>query len=249
MFKSNGRLTRCRISTAALLFAAIAGIANCGGAPEDRVERAQQGRLEGDVFIVTRGATNVKLGLVEIQVLRPEEAISSIAQTKATVEREMAKIQPQLDVARIGFSSASARYLKESKLADDFYLKRDLYNWSEAMHAQDLAKKEVTSARPRLAELEEQAERWNSAALYLACLPSPIASAKTDADGKFSIMLKSKAAVAVAAHATRMVGDKVENYEWIISVSLDGQPSKRIFLSNDNLVTSGSIDSLVHVGE
>jgi hypothetical protein len=59
----------------------------------------------------------------------------------------------------------------------------------------------------------------------------PIASAKTDADGKFSIMLDSKAAVALAAHGTRMVADKVENYYWIVSVPLEArQPARQTHL-------------------
>ena len=53
----------------------------------------------------------------------------------------------------------------------------------------------------------------------------------------------------LAAHATRQVLSKAENYYWLVPVSLDGQLGKRIFLSNDNLATSDSKDSLVHVVE
>ena len=249
MFSSNCRLPRYRISAAALLFAAIAGSTNCSRAQESRLDQTKEGRLDGDVFIVTQGAANVKLGLVEVGVLRLEDATSSIAQTMVTEGREMAKLQSQLDAARKALSSAGARHRKEAKTLDDHQINPSAEEFERAEDAESLASKEVASARLALAALERQAQNWNSAPLYFESLPPPIASAKTDVDGKFSIMLKSKAAVAVAAHATRMVGDKVENYYWIVSVSLNGQLSKRIFLSNDNLVTSGSKDSLVHVGE
>jgi hypothetical protein len=125
MFNSNGRPPRYRTSAAALLLASIAGSTNCGRAQEGRLDLAQERRLDGDVFIVTRGATNVKLGLVEVGVLRLEEATSSIAQTKATAEREMAKVQPQLDAARTAFNSASARYRRKAKLTDDLFSQLD----------------------------------------------------------------------------------------------------------------------------
>ena len=89
----------------------------------------------------------------------------------------------------------------------------------------------------------------NSGALYFASLPPPTASFKTDADGKFSIPLDRNAKIVLAANATRRLLSKTENYYWLVAVSLDGQPSKRIFLSNDNLATSDAGDSLVHVVE
>ncbi len=76
-----------------------------------------------------------------------------------------------------------------------------------------------------------------------------MASVKTDADGKFSIQLDRNIKVVLAAYAARQVVGKVENYYWLVTVSLDGQPSKRIFLSNDNLATSEFKDSLVRVVE
>ena len=111
------------------------------------------------------------------------------------------------------------------------------------------AASEVGSGRGAVAELEKQVRSWNSGALYFASLPSPVASAKTDADRKFSIPLDRKATVVLAANATRRVLNKTENYYWLVTVSLDGQPSKRIFLSNDNLTTTDSKDSLVHIVE
>jgi hypothetical protein len=72
---------------------------------------------------------------------------------------------------------------------------------------------------------------------------------KTDSDGKFSIPLDKSETVVLAAFATRRLVNTAENYSWLVKVSLDGQGSKRIFLSNDNLATTGSQDSLVRVAE
>jgi len=78
--------------SATTLFFAVTASAGCS--------RATQGELSGDVFIVTQGAQNVKLGLVEVRVLPYEETKASIAKTKAQAERELANLQPKLDAAR-----------------------------------------------------------------------------------------------------------------------------------------------------
>lgn len=80
-------------------------------------------------------------------------------------------------------------------------------------------------------------------------LPSGFAFAKTDADGKFALQLDRKETVVLEAHATRLVGHTTETYHWLVRVSLDGEATKRVLLSNDNLITSGSHDSLLHVVE
>jgi hypothetical protein len=243
------------MSAAALLLAVITGSTGCS--------RAGQGQLDGDVFIVTQGAENVKLGLVEVRVLHYEETKNSIAKTKAQVEREVANLQPKLDAARTALASAEARhnaaeaeYAAASKRADAALVNKsvDASNRAEdtfitALDRSIAAARAVGSARSSVAELEKQVRSWNSGALYFVSLPSPVASVKTDADGKFAIPLDRKATVVLAANATRRVLNKTENYYWLVPVSLNGQPSKRIFLSNDNLATSDSKDSLMHVVE
>ena len=126
---------------------------------------------------------------------------------------------------------------------------RDYDAFEAAYAAYEAALRASGSAKTALAKLEEQARSLNSGRRYFEDLPSPMASVKTDADGKFSIQLDRNIKVVLAAYAARQVVGKVENYYWLVTVSLDGQPSKRIFLSNDNLATSEFKDSLVRVVE
>jgi hypothetical protein len=58
-----------------------------------------QGKLDGEVFIVTEGAQNVRLGLVEVRVLSVEETKKSVAKTKAQAEQELFILQAQLSEA------------------------------------------------------------------------------------------------------------------------------------------------------
>jgi hypothetical protein len=229
-----------------------------------------QGKLDGEVFIVTEGAQNVRLGLVEVRILSIEETKSSIAKTKAQAEREVANLQSKLDAARKALASAEVR---ENARGAEAHAARNRYDaavsdennltmgdkidaseeaspaFERAFERLKAATIAVSSARDEVTAVEKVVRSWNSGALYFASLPPPTASLKTDADGKFSIPLDRNAKVVLAANATRRLLSKTENYYWLVSVSLDGQPSKRIFLSNDNLATSDAQDSLVHVVE
>jgi hypothetical protein len=86
-----------------------------------------------------------------------------------------------------------------------------------------------------------RADYLNSGAPYFKNLPHPIASVKTDADGKFKLELPSSTGqLIVAASATRHVptGER-ENYFWAVKVT----PPATVTLSNDNLTDSGATDS------
>jgi hypothetical protein len=86
-----------------------------------------------------------------------------------------------------------------------------------------------------------RADYLNSGAPYFKNLPRPIASVKTDADGKFKLELPSSTdQVIVVASATRYVptGER-ENYFWAVKVT----PPATATLSNDNLTDSGATDS------
>lgn len=204
----------------------------------------------------------MKLGLVEVRVLPYGETKSSVARTKAQAEREIANLQPKLDAARTALASAEAREkateaewkAATNRATDAILVSNEAFEalnkvsdmaFDRHLEAIDAAR----SAKNAVAELEKQFRSWNSGALYFGSLPPPVTSVKTDADGKFSIPLDRKATVILAANSTRRLLNKTENYYWLVTVSLDGQPSKRIFLSNDNLATSDSKDSLVRVVE
>ncbi len=211
------------------------------------------GKLDGDVFIVTEGAQNVKLGLVEVRVLPYEETKGSIAKTKIQAQQEIAKLQPQVVAAQKALELAQARcrdsFTRTTAIIEQGDFDPDSPRYRADVRAQNSARDILNNSWAALGNLKDQVRGWNSAPPYFANLPTPLASAKTDADGKVTIPLDRKATVALAAYATRRVFDETEDYYWLVRVSLNGQPSKRIFLSNDNLATSDSKDSLVHVVE
>jgi hypothetical protein len=78
-----------------------------------------------------------------------------------------------------------------------------------------------------------------------AALGTPISSVKTDADGKFKLMVPRSDEFVLAASASRDVGSESESYLWIVVDSLRGKDRGQIFLSNDNLADGYPATSLV----
>jgi stress response protein SCP2 len=86
-----------------------------------------------------------------------------------------------------------------------------------------------------------RADYLNSGAPYFKNLPHPIASVKTDADGKFKLELPSSTdqVIVVASAARHVPTGERENYFWAVKVT----PPATVTLSNDNLTDSGATDS------
>lgn len=82
-----------------------------------------------------------------------------------------------------------------------------------------------------------------SAKPFFNALPKPIATARTDADGKFKIQASS-GKLALAATAYRRIVDEVEQYFGVIGVEINRSPAT-VTLSNDNLTDSSSNESLL----
>jgi hypothetical protein len=72
---------------------------------------------------------------------------------------------------------------------------------------------------------------------------------ESDADEKFSFTVKQDSRVVLVARAQRKVQDKTEDYFWIVKASMNKRPTVQIFLSNDNLVTASSPDSIIKLSD
>ncbi len=104
---------------------------------------------------------------------------------------------------------------------------------NSAINATRAAKDEID----RLRALEDSG---SSVEDFFAALPSNrIAETKTDADGRFSIILPSDQEMVLTAAATRTLGgDKTEYYYWVVPVPiLTKTDTTSLLLSNDNLTS------------
>lgn len=145
--------------------------------------------VEGQIFIVTKGGQNIKLGLVKVGIYQRADVEAYIAQRKRVVipqDRELTRQSERLSDAH--------RY-DESNVA----IKKSLllfYTFFDGLH-QDKA----------------------------------LVTAKSDADGKFSINVPSRSDILLVARSSRLIGNETEYYTWLLPPEEWESP---LFLSNDN---------------
>lgn len=207
---------------------------------------SKEGQLNGEVFIVTKGGQNVRLGLVEVRLI-PEKEIKTFVESKqAKAKEEMEKLQPQIAEAKSAVETAE-RDEKEAKRIKDWRFQESLAaiakgNYKEASDRERVASDayykrmgETLQKRRAYYTLVQRHVYFASGKYYFEGLPGGAASARTDADGKVTLTLSKKDRYALAAHGTRNIGNTTEEYYWLLWVSLEGKESKRLLVSNDTL--------------
>ena len=83
---------------------------------------------------------------------------------------------------------------------------------------------------------------------YFNDLPMPVATAKSNSDGRFEVE-SPEGEYAIAAAAKRTVFNLEEKYYWFIKVTVTPKQTNSILLSNDNMTTGSSPESLISTRE
>jgi hypothetical protein len=198
-----------------------------------------QGRdVSGQVFIVTKAHESVKLGLVPISVYARDAIQSSIAAVDAALKPERDEAKDQLTVIREARKSASGLHSQLWREAtSSSYDKQRYAAASRASHLEmNILSLEMMASRrtsflfgstPYFRELNEHHR--------------PVATTKTDADGKFTVTVPSEGEFAIVAYAERRTPKDTENYYWCVPTA------DHVDLSNDNLTSATTGASLLHI--
>lgn len=226
---------------------------------------AQDGELTGEVFIVTAGAQSIKLGLVTVVAIPEGEINNFIEQKKESAAKLLKTQEPVLQAAvnavadsqkaitaaenanRMAASGAGNLYLKCLETSDTGRECRAVAQQFQREKQQNVGarKKELGALQAKLAKQLADRDYLETSDYYFTGLPAGIASAKTNADGLFTMKVPRDGRFALAARASRQVFGETEQYFWLVWASLDGEAGKRILLSNDNLTTVASPDSVI----
>src|SRR5215469_630901 len=145
------------------------------------IASAKDNFIDGQVFIVS-GHESVKLELVTVAACRPDEFASAAASTQSQIESE----RPKLDAVRVmavQMVAVASELERDVTTADIRAFKSD--GWSTLFR--DCTKIEMNTNRLSH-RVTWRADYLNSGAPYFKNL-HPIASVKTDADGKFKLEL------------------------------------------------------------
>ena len=246
-----------------------------GGCSPTPSPESSQDVINGQVFIVTRSGENVKLGLVTVLLLPEQELRKRVALTEARAKADQEDLRPELERARTAVSDAKIRILQAERACLQAKQARDeahvrsqgespsetLGNnrWLDAITAEneaedvmnsrlDLLNRARMSLATRLTEVSDLIRRYDdlgSSARYFEGLPTALASAQTDADGKFSLHVPKKGRYAVAAHAQRQVLDVTEEYFWLVLVPEEAREGTPVLISNQTLTTGQSPLSVI----
>jgi hypothetical protein len=185
--------------------------------------------VSGQLFVVTKGGQNIKLGGVHVRIYLLEDIAGIIKRRQEAATPIIAKL-------RIVLKDLSDQWLKVSKLETADGGKQQWYA------DEDMEQK----LNAKMAEVRKRCDELSNGEYFLADLPPSVSDVLTDADGKFTATVSSTGSYAVTASAIRDVGEYNENYHWIFKISVADKSGKSLLLTNENMIYHNSPDSLVN---
>ena len=193
--------------------------------------------LTGEIFVATKSGIKRRLGSVKVGAI-PEDVLIKHLESKALHgARKRQDLQRNIDSLSANLKVARAEEERLWKIQ-----KRDESDRQKAK-AWSAAFNKIKSIGKRIEDLRVQRQHLTSGEYFFHGLPSPVSAAKTDDDGRFTIVIPRHGRYGIVARTTVEQGEGTETYFWIVWVSVRGQYSKRLTLSNDNMVGAGSPDS------
>jgi hypothetical protein len=198
----------------------------------------QNGEILGQMFVLTKTGKKHKLASVPVHAVREDELKKHLA--SKTLPGESQKLQREINALTWALEKTQAEDDRLWKvLQADENNAQKAAAWSAAYN----------KSREMAKQLKEMQTRWQylrSGEYFFEGMPSGIARTKTDANGRFTLMIPRKGRYGVVAQASRELLDDTEMYYWCIWASLEGETSKRLILNNDNILGAGSPDSALH---
>lgn len=221
-------------------------------------------KVEGSVFIVTKGQQAIKLALVPlllvtedeinkfftIQINKTNNIRSALAQTMKELKEKEAKVNEELKPNReksLEFRTAVVDEMAKCKsVGISFYAacmdSQEIKEKQRVANSHDESYSLLEKQNRDVLELQKETKGLYDKSVtppaFLSELEStikPLSTTKTDSDGKFSIAFPNKKQVALIAKASRNVGGETEVYYWLVWI-----PNKKtelnVILANDNLI-------------
>lgn len=190
--------------------------------------------LSGQVFVVTSGRNNIKLALVQVNLIAADiflQYVKTSEESKAELLEVLRKDIPlavnAVEEANVARKEASVFFKALSPLTTDSKV------WYDAQKKESHLDSLWLKKSQELWDLRSKVKYFDSAAYYFEKLPHAVTAGKTDADGKFSISLPIGRYVLAATTSRQVLRDK-EQYYWLVSVDVSA-PNQSLMLSNDNM--------------
>jgi hypothetical protein len=181
--------------------------------------------VSGEIFVVTEGAGNYKLGLVQVSVI-PEEII------KKHLESVNGYVVQKTAAAQSGFNEVKQQYDTETQNFAN--LERGFYNGRNGVAEMEKSADKSEEIGKTLTTALGKLQLELAGKSFFENLPLGITTATTNADGKFMLKVPKAGKYAIVAYSQRKVADKTEEYYWMNWLEVNGEP-KAIMFSNNNM--------------
>jgi hypothetical protein len=90
---------------------------------------SREGQLTGEVFIVTQGGENVRLGLVEVRAIPEDQVKQFIAKKQAQIKQEQARLMGAMESSKAAQDKARAEFqAADATLAHTMVTLKDTMN-------------------------------------------------------------------------------------------------------------------------
>ena len=192
-----------------------------------------ESKIEGQIFLVTKKAENIRLGGIEVRVYSADAIREHILKRQERIKAEMPDFDAHI-ASQNGTNATRKQNIAKLKALGD----------TNTDFSRFLAK-DLKDGEERLESIKLEKASWPTAQHYFMGLPDTNLSVYTDADGKFVISILEKMNLVLDAHAQRETYSAFEHYYWLIQIPADS-PAKKFVLSNHNLVTTDSKASVLH---
>jgi hypothetical protein len=194
----------------------------------------------------------MRMGLVTVSAVPESVMLAHIVQKDRLISQIQAEMGDSITTAEQDLERtqkaavrAESTYAKVVRTAGADLMLGERKALDQASAALAQAPRRVEAAKRHLSTVRERYSYYGSSEFYFEGLPPGVSVAKTDADGKFTMRLPADQRFALAAKASRQILGTIEQYYWLIWVTCREGETTRVFLSNDNLLTVPSAESVV----
>ena len=185
-----------------LLFVSLIFVSSCG----IKEKLQPMSTVSGEVFVVTKGAGNMKLALVDVKAIPSQIFYSALESRKQEVQ---SAIQQR-------FKNANDC----NDLINKFRAGQKVAEGTEALMTRCVGVFREYEALPEI---------------LMQKLPAETQSSTSNSEGKFSFKLPQNTKYVILGKGRRSVGDKEENYYWLQDVEINSETTN-VMLSNNNLM-------------
>lgn len=204
--------------------------------------------IQGQVFVVTRGQSNIKLALVNVlayplpmfEKMLSKIAVSELGEREAIISLMNLDNHPNELVRKLHNATRSRdiayqayRLNEKSPDASLFLEKSNNANqlWEDIKKEVGLDVQTIVNGNVGLKNQLASMKTYNH---FYEKLSPPAAQVKSDADGFFELSLPS-GPYALVAKSNRLTPGGEERYLWMVKIDA-GKLNQKVYLSNDNMV-------------